>query len=479
MSTDYYKPIANAVARLRPNTLAARRSIYDQARQLLFEDAQQSNPQMAVSELMREQRALEEAIQMVEAEAVFNENADTASDDEYFRAPPRERAPRPVPRSRANPQPPQPQPPQSQPPAQQSPAAPVEYPVAPVRRPPVEQPQPQPQDEYEYYGEPQYEADQQYQPETYEPQYDERPNQIREQERRRLEAEERRAQRQQRGAPRRKPHRNSSSTIIVVAAALFALFLAGAVGAYVMIYGWPSSRVAQQPQPQPQKQETPVTPQADAAKLRDLMDRASKALEGGDPATSIQLLTEVVVLAPKEAGAYTLRGHSYLQTGDSARAIEDFSEAIKLGSRDFYAFVGRAVAYRRARDFPRSIADYNEAIKIRPDHAGAWNNRCFVQAIAGNLDAALADCNESLRMVANEPNTLDSRALVYLKKGSWDLAIADYDAVLKIAPNTVSALYGRGLAKLKKGDKRGQADIATATAAAPTIAQEFERYGIK
>ncbi len=34
--TDYFTPISNAVARLRPNTAEARRSIYDQARQLLL-----------------------------------------------------------------------------------------------------------------------------------------------------------------------------------------------------------------------------------------------------------------------------------------------------------------------------------------------------------------------------------------------------------------------------------------------------------
>jgi tetratricopeptide (TPR) repeat protein len=451
VSTDYYKPIANAVGRLRPNTLAARRSIYDQARQLLFEEVQNSQPPMAVSEVIAEQRALEDAIQMVEAEAVFNENAASARDDEYFRAPPPSRTPRP----RA--------------PVQPS-APPTERQRPPVRRAAV--PEPEPQDEY--YDELPYE------PDPRERAASERANRTGEQEQRRLEAEARRAQRQSRGrAPRRQAQHGSSRNVAIVALALVALFLAGGAAAYVTIYGWPSFRTASQPAQQ-KKQETPA-PQADpnAAKLRDLIDRASKALEGGDPATSIQRLTEAIVLSPKEPAAYTLRGHSYLQTGDATRAIEDFSEAIKLGSRDFYAYVGRAVAYRRNRDFPRSIADYNEAIKIRPDHAGAWNNRCFVQAIAGNLDAALADCNESLRLVQNEPNTLDSRALVYLKKGNWDLAITDYDAVLKIAPNTVSALYGRGLARLKKGDKRGQADISTATAAAPTIAQEFERYGVK
>ncbi len=423
MPTDYYRPIANAVGRLDPNTHSARRSIYDQARQLLFEEAQSADPPMGISELIREQRALEDAIQAVEEENVFHDNRDTFAEDEGFEPPARQSAPR----------------------------IPAERPRAP---------QPDPRERLAA----------------------ERENRLRVQEQRRLEVEERRAQRQGRApfAPRPRNVRGKpSATVLVVSALLVALFLLGGAAGYVTIFGWPKFRAAQQA-PQKKKEEAPA-PKADenAAKARALVDQASRTLESGNPSGAIQLLTEAVVLSPKDANAYTLRGHSYLQAGDSAKAIEDFSEAIKLGSKDFYAYVGRAVAYRRIRDFPRSIADYNEAIKIRPDHAGAWNNRCFVQAIAGDLNNALADCNESLKLQPNEPNALDSRALVYLKQGKWDLAIADYDAVLKAAPNTVSALYGRGLAKVKKGDKRGQADISTATAAAPAIVQEFERYGVK
>jgi tetratricopeptide (TPR) repeat protein len=442
VSTDYYRPIANAVSRLRPNTLSARRSIYDQARQLLFEEAQQSKPPMGVSELIAEQRALEDAIQMVEAENVFDENAAA------FEAPPRSRPP-------------------------VRPRVPAERPAAaPSRTRAATPPEPE-------YGDYEYEEPQQ----PLDPRERlaaERAARARQQDQRRLDAEERRAQRQAprpRQAQQRQPGRGISPTVII-AAALAVLFLVGGGAAYVSIFGWPSFRAAQQPQQK--KDEALAAQQAAeaAAKAQALFERGSKSLESGDPATAVQLLTEAIVLAPKNADAFTLRGHSYLQAGDPQRAIEDFSEAIKLGSRDFYAFSGRAVAYRRMRDFPRSIADYNEAIKLRPDHPGIWNNRCFVRAITGDLDNALADCNESLRLSPSE-HTLDSRALVYLKQGKWDLAIADYDAVLKISPNTLSALYGRGFAKLKKGDKRGQADIATATAAAPTIAQEFERYGVK
>ncbi|HRF10499.1 MAG TPA: hypothetical protein PL193_17945, partial [Xanthobacteraceae bacterium] len=74
MPTDYYRPIANAVGRLAPNTFAARRSIYDQARQLLFEEAQTARPPMAVSELFAEQRALEDAIERVESDYAPDEH---------------------------------------------------------------------------------------------------------------------------------------------------------------------------------------------------------------------------------------------------------------------------------------------------------------------------------------------------------------------------------------------------------------------
>jgi tetratricopeptide (TPR) repeat protein len=454
--TDYYRPIANAVGRLAPNTVGARRSIYDQARQLLFEEAQHARPPMAVSELFAEQRALEDAIERVESEFAVEEH----------------------PRRRVHP-------------LQRQLQKDAEYPEEEAFHPrgaeePVFVPEPGYDDptggddlpEPEYVPEEHYDPEPQSQPD---PRAHARAERLARQRPEQLD-ERRQLRGARRPSSRRAVSRKSSTHVVILIAVLSALFIAGAGAAYVTFFGWPSFRAAQQTKPvQPQKkQETPPPAKDDnAEKIRNLLDSASKALEGGNPTASIQYLTEAIVLSPKYDAAYTLRGHAYLQAGDPARAIEDFSEAIKLGSRDFYAFIGRAVAHRRQRDYPRAIADYNEAIKLRPDHAGAWNNRCFVNAIAGNLEMAIADCNESLRLLPNEPNALDSRALAYLKQGQWDAAIADYDAVLKVAPNTVSALYGRGFAKLKKGDRRGQADISTATAAASNIAQEFERYGVK
>jgi tetratricopeptide (TPR) repeat protein len=64
---DYYEALYGATKRLGGNTRAARQAIYDKARRLLAEEARAADPPWQLVEIVREQRALEEAIEEVEA----------------------------------------------------------------------------------------------------------------------------------------------------------------------------------------------------------------------------------------------------------------------------------------------------------------------------------------------------------------------------------------------------------------------------
>jgi hypothetical protein len=59
---DYYEALAGAIERLAHNDRAARGALYDRARKLLLEGAQDADPPWHLMEIVREQRALEEAI---------------------------------------------------------------------------------------------------------------------------------------------------------------------------------------------------------------------------------------------------------------------------------------------------------------------------------------------------------------------------------------------------------------------------------
>ncbi len=66
---DFYPVLARAVSKLVISDLQARRELYDYARRILVAQLRERNPHVSVSEIMREQSALETAVRRVEAES--------------------------------------------------------------------------------------------------------------------------------------------------------------------------------------------------------------------------------------------------------------------------------------------------------------------------------------------------------------------------------------------------------------------------
>jgi hypothetical protein len=66
---DFYPLVSSAVAKLPENTAASRRALYARVRAMLARQLQSANPTVGKAEIDRERRALEEAINRVEAEA--------------------------------------------------------------------------------------------------------------------------------------------------------------------------------------------------------------------------------------------------------------------------------------------------------------------------------------------------------------------------------------------------------------------------
>ena len=85
----------------------------------------------------------------------------------------------------------------------------------------------------------------------------------------------------------------------------------------------------------------------------------------------------------------------------------------------------------------------------------------------------------SLQIRPNYADSLDSRGFVKLKMGQPQNAIADYDAALQLSARKASSLYGRGIAKLRIGNASGNNDIATAKSIDPSVADEFNKYGVR
>jgi tetratricopeptide (TPR) repeat protein/predicted aspartyl protease len=229
-------------------------------------------------------------------------------------------------------------------------------------------------------------------------------------------------------------------------------------------------------------------------------------------------LTRACELAPGEADYFYQRGMAYLGNRQADLALADFDRAVQLDPNDLQALVVRASLHTRRHEqqaaiadlqaadraapreadvrlqlgelfqhndqFPQAIAQYTMWIEVRNSGdvrmASARNGRCWTRALWNQeLEQALSDCNAALKQLPNTAALLDSRGLVQLRRGEYDKAIVDYDQALKLRAPRPWTLYGRGIARLRKGlTAEGHADLASATALDPNIAEQAGKYGL-
>src|SRR5690606_17608201 len=94
---DYYEALSGAIERLPRNDRAARGALYDRARKLLLEEAQKAEPTWQLMEIVREERAHEEAIVKAEARYATQVAAPARPRAPAPARPPRPRRPMPEP----------------------------------------------------------------------------------------------------------------------------------------------------------------------------------------------------------------------------------------------------------------------------------------------------------------------------------------------------------------------------------------------
>lgn len=184
-------------------------------------------------------------------------------------------------------------------------------------------------------------------------------------------------------------------------------------------------------------------------------------------------------LDPKNIETLSAKANLQVEEKDFAGAIASYTEALAASPNDSSLLVNRGVAYARADRGKDAEADFSQARKNTSEPV-VLNNMCWSKATAGvGLESALSDCNEALKGRADEPGFLDSRGLVLLRLDRTDDAIADYDRALAKNGNLPTSLYGRSIAWKRKGNaSQAKADEEAALKIAPTIKEDFQRYGI-
>ncbi len=191
---------------------------------------------------------------------------------------------------------------------------------------------------------------------------------------------------------------------------------------------------------------------------------------------AVEACTSIILLDPRNDGAFVNRGIAYRRIGDLDRAIKDYDEAIRLNPRAADAFNNRGNAFRTRDEFERALHDYDDAIRLDPHYAHAFNNRGIIFLELGELDRAIADFDRAIGEESTYANAFRNRGLARTRQRLFDLAIEDFDNAFKLSPSVghgaeyALALFGRGVTRQRDGDQAGLSDIEQATRLLPDVA---------
>jgi tetratricopeptide (TPR) repeat protein len=173
---------------------------------------------------------------------------------------------------------------------------------------------------------------------------------------------------------------------------------------------------------------------AQADDYAEAVRRFSAALDAGEWPEN--LITRVLV--------YLNRGIARLRLARYDEALTDLSLAILINPKYAPSYNVRGAIYTTMHDFPHAMSDYSQAIELDPGAAVVYHNRAYAHSLAGDYEKVLDDTSKAIEL---EPgigySTYYLRGSAEQILGDHKNAITDFSEVIRQKPHDDSGYYGR------------------------------------
>ncbi len=206
--------------------------------------------------------------------------------------------------------------------------------------------------------------------------------------------------------------------------------------------------------------------------LRVLLMIADLAKATGDNELHMELLQEVIDLAPEHAPAYAKRATFHMQQMDYETARADLDKASDLGADDADLWLGYAVCAAGQGNPAEAIEHTSKAIELAPEHAPTFVKRAMLHMQRMDYDAARADLDKARALGAEDADLLLNYARCASGQGNPDEAIEHASKAVELAPDNPAVYAARSQAYQAKGlVNECLADINQAVTLAPSSTQ--------
>lgn len=192
--------------------------------------------------------------------------------------------------------------------------------------------------------------------------------------------------------------------------------------------------------------------------------RGNKAVEEERWDDAISHLDEAILLNPRDAQCYNLRGRAFGGLGDLDSAIRDFKEARSLAPDDPSVCNNLGTCYLRMGQIDNAVKHYKMALKLDARDVQARTN----VGIAYSRKAALASAktrdryarlsltafDEAIAEDPSYPVPYRERGLLNTMQGRYQDARDDLTQAIELDPSYAQAYYDRGSAYRELGEEQ-------------------------
>ncbi|MEI6233054.1 MAG: tetratricopeptide repeat protein [Planctomycetota bacterium] len=163
-------------------------------------------------------------------------------------------------------------------------------------------------------------------------------------------------------------------------------------------------------------------------------------------ADSIGMLNDVIAKRPENPRAYAALAMDALKKGDIQKATENVDKVVLLRPKLAETYYMKGLVQYAQRDLLGAIDSYETALSINPKASFGWSNLC-------DAWTARDKNNATIRGIANALKTRSNEARVHMDMGSalaaaarYDSAVLEFSTAWKIDPTNESAIMNWGKA---------------------------------
>jgi tetratricopeptide (TPR) repeat protein len=164
----------------------------------------------------------------------------------------------------------------------------------------------------------------------------------------------------------------------------------------------------------------------------------------------------------------------YLEANDYRRVIEEATTALVIDPRNAEWYLMRGRAYAGQLKYEQALDDFERCIKLNPSHSEGYFLCAEALLSQGNPDEALAAINKAIERQPLEAEYHYLRGRVYQALGSVELAKEQYQRAISLNPKYLKACHGKAMLHCENGEYGAALDYATkAIEIAPDSAESY------